>query len=472
MDFIFDKTITGSITAIIILIIKVILKDKVKPKWYMCLWGILLIRLMMPVLPASSISIFNKIPEVRSVSFSQIQTENIKPENIKKVKEDYLSNNTNVQIKKSLSNKAIKNIWLAGCFISFIYLIVVYSIFLRRVRKLDICSNKDILQILNKYKNKINIKDNVEIIRGGESPMLVGVIKPKILIPNGYKSEEIEQILIHELCHIKYKDVFINIIISFITCLYWFNPIIWIASINIRRDMEMLCDQRVLNITEDRKLYATVLLDTALKKKHFILCTTSMENGEKQIKRRIKMIANGKKTKFIYTIIAIAVLGTVGIACLTNKENKNVQAASIEIEENLDAIDGLKEMNYDKLTVAFKYSVYDEQLGKSVEKFSEARPISNASVIEAVKNNLKDIKFIEIKESDFKNLQENKELTYDITFYQNNEKKGNIRFYDLDTVIYNLDNKVYINDSSKNDNETIISNMENIITIFKPVNFD
>ncbi|WP_428866085.1 M56 family metallopeptidase [Clostridium sediminicola] len=362
--------------------------------------------------------------------------------------------------------------WIARFFISFSYLIFVYLIFIYKIRKLEICKNKDILHILNNYKNKMKIKNSIEIVRGGESPMAIGFIKPKILIPYGYKNKEIEQILIHELCHIKYKDVLVNISISLITCLYWFNPIIWIASIKMRQDMEMLCDQRVLNITKDKKLYATVLLHTALNKKSIMFYATSMENGEKQIKRRIKMIVNGKKTKLIYTVIAAIVLTVVGITFLTNKENKNVRAVGNTVENKLQNIDGIKEFNYDKITVANQYSVYDEELGKAVEKFSDARPISNKNVMGEVVNNLKGIKFTEIGEPDLHKIEANLELTYDITFYENNEEKGNIRFYDLNTIVYKLNNKLYINDSIKNDYDTIVSKMENIITLFKPVNFD
>lgn len=62
MDYFINITITTSITAFVILIVKTILKNKISPNWQFLIWSILAIRLLIPVFPESNMSIFNSVP--------------------------------------------------------------------------------------------------------------------------------------------------------------------------------------------------------------------------------------------------------------------------------------------------------------------------------------------------------------------------------------------------------------------------
>src|SRR5204862_7511696 len=78
------------------------------------------------------------------------------------------------------------------------------------------------------------------------APLVIGYIKPVIMIPvgmfSGLSPEQIETIFIHELAHIKRHDYFINVLQSIIEALFFFNPFIWIVSNIIRREREYCCD--------------------------------------------------------------------------------------------------------------------------------------------------------------------------------------------------------------------------------------
>ncbi|QUI25152.1 hypothetical protein HZI73_23910 [Vallitalea pronyensis] len=337
MNVLLDMTITGSITAIILLIIKRIFKNKLSPKWQFYIWAILLIRLLIPSLPESDASLFKNIP-----SSDQAIVKEYDYRLQESVKIYYSPSGNGQQFITLNSNMLdrIMKIWLIGVALSASYFILVYMVFFIRVNRLKTCENKDIKLLFKRCKSTLHITKDIEILSGYPTPMLTGIFRPKIMIPEGYTMDEMRQIFFHELCHVKYGDVFYNLLNTVLLCVQWFNPIMWIATFTIRRDMELLCDQRVLEITSNRKLYAKVLLKTALRKSKFIPCTTSIQNGEKEIKKRIKFIASKRKNKLMYTIIAVIVMMVVSLICLTNGKESQASpthhANSVTTEREVD----------------------------------------------------------------------------------------------------------------------------------------
>ncbi|MEW6171778.1 MAG: M56 family metallopeptidase [Bacillota bacterium] len=148
--------------------------------------------------------------------------------------------------------------------------------------------------------------------------MLKGIFKPEIILPGGYTEAELKSVFIHELMHLKHGDVPLSMLCTLLLCIYWYNPLMWLCLFVVRQDMELLCDFRALGVLQNRKEYALVLLKTALRKNKFIFATTSMQNGEKEISRRIKYIAHFKRPKALWSAIAIMAIVAVGALCLTN----------------------------------------------------------------------------------------------------------------------------------------------------------
>ncbi len=97
------------------------------------------------------------------------------------------------------------------------------------------------------------------------SPMLVGVIAPKVIVPNNfdtcYSRHEQVLILAHERAHLRAGDHIVNAVIVFFQCLNWFNLFIYSARPKILMDQELACDARVLTRRPDeKKAYMRALL--------------------------------------------------------------------------------------------------------------------------------------------------------------------------------------------------------------------
>ena len=330
VELLLNMTIGGTATACVILLVRSLLKNKLTPKLHIYLWIILAVRLMIPGLPESDFSLLNAVPAAQNLSMVENQVSGRTEEANSSVSR-YVEGNlilkspiSGMEQKRtfSVSEQSMDLLlmgWLSGGILMAAYLAGAYGVFRRRIAKLPICNDVEILELFEECKGEVKITTDRIVLRcGGKTPMLQGILKPTILLPQGFSKEELRHVLIHELCHYKHKDVFINIICCLFLCVYWFNPVLWVCFYMVRRDLEILCDERVVEITGERKEYAMVLLKTAMRKNSFLFAATAMQNGEKEVEKRIKHIAYFKKPKvWILTLAIIAVI-TTGAICLTD----------------------------------------------------------------------------------------------------------------------------------------------------------
>jgi beta-lactamase regulating signal transducer with metallopeptidase domain len=94
----------------------------------------------------------------------------------------------------------------------------------------------------------------------------IGAINPAIVVPAGssaWPTEKRRCILAHELAHITRWDSRIEVLVSLVRSLYWFNPLVWLAARSLRIERERDCDDAVLNAGARPSDYALFLLDVA-----------------------------------------------------------------------------------------------------------------------------------------------------------------------------------------------------------------
>lgn len=97
----------------------------------------------------------------------------------------------------------------------------------------------------------------------GESPMIIGFLKPVLILPKEqYSAEKLYFILKHELVHLKRGDVYLKLLFVTANAVHWFNPLIWIMQKEAVIDMELSCDERVTQGADYamRKAYTETLL--------------------------------------------------------------------------------------------------------------------------------------------------------------------------------------------------------------------
>ena len=112
--------------------------------------------------------------------------------------------------------------------------------------------------------------------------------------------------------------------------LHWFNPLVWVAYILLCKDIEMACDERVVQFMEldERKSYSSALLSCSSKQMRF--SANPVAFGEVSVKQRILKVLNYKKPGFWISLLGVLAFFFVAICLLTNPE-KEAEPVIVEL---------------------------------------------------------------------------------------------------------------------------------------------
>ncbi len=155
-------------------------------------------------------------------------------------------------------------------------------------------------------------------------PATMGFFKPIILIPvasiNNLSAAQLEAIILHELSHIKRNDFLINIFISVIDTILFFNPFIVLLSKALKDERENCCDDNVIDYRYDPHSYATALLSIAQGNQSRPALALAAVSGKKQLFHRIRRITGNpldtRQLNYGQKLIAL-ILITVVIASVS-----------------------------------------------------------------------------------------------------------------------------------------------------------
>lgn len=227
----------------------------------------------------------------------------------------------------SYSFDFLKTIWIIGAVIMFIYFLSIFTAFKVKTKQ---CSELDLnIQDVKKLKRKIKILECPKI----DTPLTYGIIFPKILLPkydDGY-GKEIEYILLHEYTHIKRFDSAGKLLLAAALCVNWFNPMVWLMFISANHDIEISCDEEVVNMSGNNKEYAMALIMSEEKRssKGMAVFTGFSKNI---VKERICYIMKFKRKNKLSVIgaSAIIILSASAFATSPASDAKAVESKDAE----------------------------------------------------------------------------------------------------------------------------------------------
>lgn len=166
-----------------------------------------------------------------------------------------------------------------------------------------------------------------------ESPCLVGIFRPVIYLPPQFAedAESRSHILAHELAHAKQWDNLWALVRCLCLCIYWFDPLVWVAAAISKQDCELACDEGALQLLQEnqRLAYGKTLVDTVAKKSNsqsLFLSNTAMFGSGKSMKERVNAVV--KKKHFAPSaIVAVAVIAAVAVGITYTGAKKQEQKA-------------------------------------------------------------------------------------------------------------------------------------------------
>lgn len=314
MGDIFLKLLNMSITAswLILAVLCIRLLFRKIPKWITCLlWGVVAIRLIFPLSIESAFSLQlsaepirtstmvegELIPYVPSVDSNIGVVENtVNP----LLAEAFAYQETESVAPLQIATEIAGSVWLCGMVVLLIFALV------------------SMIKLRLRVREAVRYKENIYICDAVKSPFILGIIKPRIYLSSALSEEEMDYIIAHERAHLKRKDHLWKPFGYLLLCIYWFNPLCWIAYIMLCKDIELACDEKVIKDMSfgDKKEYSRVLLFCATQR-HLVMAYP-LAFGEVGVKERVKTVLNYKKPTFWITIAAIVVCAIVAICFLTN----------------------------------------------------------------------------------------------------------------------------------------------------------
>ncbi len=324
-----EYSLAVSIVALLLLLMKMIFHDKLSARWHYFIWTVLFLRMVVPIKIEwlkTPLSLFEEVPVNYWIKLAYLKAE------------------------RTGILGAVERIlpwYFVGAGLLLLYYFVtaiVVRISVYRLRPASEAVKERVIEIagIHGLKSCSDIR-----ISTNNQAFVSGLLKPVLVLP---EQKINDKVIIHELLHKKYGDVWINYVLHFMRVLQWFNPLIWYVTGIILNDSEALCDQRVLEHTAQKdgdtekipteKIYGELLISMA-EKRHIPAAkigTTNMANSYGNMKTRIKRIADFKKVPMGAGFAALCITIILGVSSIGYFAAKNIISSGVQTEKDLENV--------------------------------------------------------------------------------------------------------------------------------------
>ena len=336
----------GSIMIAAVLVLHGLLKNRLPKFVFPALWGVVLLRLLIPFSLSSPLSM--KVPEF-ALSFPYTEREaatvEVSPVEDPPILQHGISSVQNEDIVTTampetialeaqeatalephtsyfIDARTILLLYLAGALVTAGILLAQKYSYSRRLKNALLIEHNETINTLLREMDMghILVFTNDEIA----SPLVCGLLAPRIYLPTRMdfgSTELLRHILSHETMHIRRKDNWLKTVMLVALCIHWFNPLVWILSRYLASDLEMACDEAVLRrydhgdeAEENKKNYAMSLLAMAVSGSRQTLLYSAFSRTE--VEKRIQNVLHYRKASALLLALSVCLLvsGSVVLA--------------------------------------------------------------------------------------------------------------------------------------------------------------
>lgn len=317
-----QMSFVGAVMILAIIVIRTLTINLLPKKTFGVLWGIAVVRLLLPLSLPSVLSVYSLLSEYTSVidavkgsqAVLALQTET--PGQITTIHNN-LSSTINTVSMWTV-------IWAIGLLISAMVFAIAYWKCQQEFQTSLPVNNDFITKWLNTHQQKrtISIRQSSRF----SAPLTYGILRPVILVPTSTEWENtasLQYVLAHEYVHIRRFDSIKKFALIIVLCVHWFNPLVWAMYILANRDIELSCDEAVVRLFGENKkaTYAQVLISMEETRNGLTpLCNNFSKNA---IEERITAIMKTKKITIFSLVLASLIVVGVGTAFTTSAQANN-----------------------------------------------------------------------------------------------------------------------------------------------------
>lgn len=358
-----DMSWHGAILILIALLLYIFLDKKLHPKWRSLISMAIMFRLMLPVYPAAGLSLFNidglRPPDwgnlalhLSASSPSGSHGTSLNPGLDNYSKQPAVNQVSGLNSKgetgalpgspKNESGVALKSSiievlacgWLAIAITLLAFLAISHLLLIVRIRRSVMLPNPQLKNLVDSCRSELGIRRTVAVIETDRisGPALLGLFKPRILLPKGiltsFSLQELRYVFLHELCHLQRQDLTRIWLAAVLRAIHWFNPMVWLAARRIGVEADLSCDGIVLSYLSPGEQVAygrTMLKALRLPHSEPEYCGVARWLDDwSDLRERIRGVAafeNNRKKSRIPAFALFAVLLPVGLTDARQSEN-------------------------------------------------------------------------------------------------------------------------------------------------------
>lgn len=314
-----QMSISAGIMILVVIAIRAFAINRLPKKTFLVLWEIILVRLLIPLSWPSPLSIYSLMNHSSTGYIGKTNIVNILP--ITPLANNISESNT------VLSPYVL--VWGIGTTLCTLFFVISYIKCHQEFMTSRLVKNKFTMQWLKEHECKRPI--TIRQISGISSPLTYGIFRPVILMPENIDWTEnngLQYVLMHEYIHIQRFDAIIKPLFAIVLCIHWFNPLVWVLFILANRDIELSCDEKVIQSFGEniKSAYALALIGMEEKKNGVApLCNNFNKNA---IEERIESIMKMKKPTVMMLLIMILLIGGVTTAFTTSPISRKKEFAN------------------------------------------------------------------------------------------------------------------------------------------------
>ena len=253
-----SSSLAASALILLMALVRHFAGNRLPRRMYIALWDIAVLRLLIPV----------GLPRADRVLAAYVQTSAfVQPLQAETVTADMVdvqalsgTTETGFQLSETV-RVALLVIWAAVALGLALYFIAAYIRSTRAFAQSLPDDDPRCAAFLQAHPTRRRVQ--IRVSSRIASPLSYGLLHPVILLPKGMNRDGLLFVLEHEMMHIRALDAWRKLLVLAALCLHWFNPAVFLLFLLVNRDMELLCDERVLSqrATSSKRAYALTLLE-------------------------------------------------------------------------------------------------------------------------------------------------------------------------------------------------------------------
>ena len=338
-------TLGGSVLALLLLLGKKLVFKKLSNTFYYYAWLVVLLRFLIP-LPGAIPTAPRQMPAPGTVTVTEPtaprETYPLETEAVEEAlaKQDAAPvGASQKEVGRISPQKLLPLLWAAGAIGSFGWYLLSYWRFVVRARR---SVTRELLWENAGQFQGLWQKPRLLLAKNLESPMLVGMVQPKILLPEGSYSEEmLQNILLHELVHFRRNDIIYKWFSVAVFSIQWFNPLTYVIRRELGRACELSCDEWVIRhmTPGEKQTYGeTLIAMAAANPLPAAAGATTFSTEKRDLKRRLLAIMGYRNTKLGVLLGLGAAVILMALGLLLGPEQLHFPRANYLGQPNMDLV--------------------------------------------------------------------------------------------------------------------------------------